>query len=204
MPTGYTAGILNGKIKTFKQFATQCIRAFGGAVHMRDDDWYAAYRPDKVSDYYSKRVEDINKKINVLNKLSDKELIKNQKNELLNDRMKNIKTIVEKKEVNLKLKMFLDQAHQYEPPTPEHIGIKDFMIQQLTDTIDCDGNISYYEEKIKLIDEKLKNIDPIEIRKTFMDDYLDDLTRAQKYLKEEEERVNNRNEWSRQYLESIK
>ena len=37
MPTGYTAGILEGKIKTFPEFAKICMRAFGAAIHMRDN-----------------------------------------------------------------------------------------------------------------------------------------------------------------------
>lgn len=43
MPTGYTAGILNGTIKTFKEFATKCSRAF--MIHMRDEAHDAPYTP---------------------------------------------------------------------------------------------------------------------------------------------------------------
>ena len=35
MPTGYTAGILEGE--TFEQYALQCAKAFGALVMMRDE-----------------------------------------------------------------------------------------------------------------------------------------------------------------------
>ena len=52
MPTGYTNGILNGEIKTFDEFAKQCIRAFGAAIHMRDDDFNKEYEKRKPDNYY--------------------------------------------------------------------------------------------------------------------------------------------------------
>lgn len=203
MATGYTTGILNGKIKTFKQFATQCIRAFGGAIHMRDDDLDAPYRPDKVGDYYHEQIKEINKKIEKLKKLSDKELINNRKKELIEDRNGYTKEIEEKKQNLLKLQEFLEQAQQYEAPTLKHVGIKEFMIQQLTDTIKWDTDASYYEKELKRVDEELENIDPVQLRKSMMEMYQEDLERSEKRLKEEEEQVNNRNEWAKQYFESL-
>ena len=34
MPTGYTAALYEGKNQTFKEFATQCARAFGACIDM--------------------------------------------------------------------------------------------------------------------------------------------------------------------------
>lgn len=203
MSTGYTAGILNGKIKSFKQFATQCIRAFGGAIHMRDDDWDAPYRPDKVSDHYPNLIKEINKKIEKLNNMSDKELIRLRKKELIEQKKRYQEYVEERMEARLKLNRFLDDAKKYTPPTPEHEGIKNFMIEQLTDTIGWDGDPSYYEKQIGELDKILENLDPVEIKNELMEDYLQDLERNKKHLAEEEARVNQRNEWSRQYLESL-
>jgi hypothetical protein len=62
MPTGYTAGILDGKINTFPEFATECMKAFGACIHMRDDDISTTYRPRKVDDYYIKKIKEIKRK----------------------------------------------------------------------------------------------------------------------------------------------
>lgn len=203
MGTGYTNGILNGDIKSFKQFATQCIRAFGGAIHMRDDAWNAEYRPDVVDDYYIKQANEYKTKIKKLQKMSDKEILVSKRKELTEDRDRYLKYINERKENFKKLQEYLDQAKQYEPPTPEHEGIKEFMIQQLTDTIKWDSDTSYFENELKNINEELEHIDPIQIRKTMIQMYQEDIERSEKRYKEEEERINNRNEWARQYLESL-
>ena len=44
MPTGFTAGILDGKINSFREFALVCVRAFGAAAHMRDDGLNIEYK----------------------------------------------------------------------------------------------------------------------------------------------------------------
>ena len=43
MPTGYTAGIIDGKTETFQDFAKQCMRAFGVTIHMRDENMDKGY-----------------------------------------------------------------------------------------------------------------------------------------------------------------
>lgn len=204
MPTGYTSGILSGKITNFQQFAKQCLRAFGAAIHMRDDDWNAPYKPDKISSYYPEQIKEVNKNIQKLNKTTDKELIEVHKKSLIKDKIRYNEIIAEKKQTIVKLSEYLEQAKQYEPPTSEHQGIKNFMIQQLSDTISSDGNTSYYEERLAEVDIDLENIDPIEIRKSMMENYLEDLKRYEKNLKEDQDRVNDRNEWARKYLESLK
>lgn len=204
MGTGYTAGILNGSIKTFKQFATQCIRAFGGAIHMRDDDWDAPYRPDEVDEHYVEQVKECEEKIEKLSKLSNDELIEMRKNDLIDDKNRYLKYIKDKEEAKIKLEVFLAEANNYVPPTSEHQGIKDFMIQQLTDTIKWDGDASYYEKEVEKLNKSLENIDPYQVRKELMEDAIEDLSRQKRYLAEEVSRVNSRNEWSKQYLESLK
>lgn len=52
MPTGYTAGILDGEINTFEEFAKTCMRAFGATIHMRDEPLSKTYEPEKTSDYH--------------------------------------------------------------------------------------------------------------------------------------------------------
>lgn len=39
MPTGYTAAVGSGEIKTLKQFALQCARGMGACITMRDAPW---------------------------------------------------------------------------------------------------------------------------------------------------------------------
>jgi len=57
MPTGYTAGIINGETETFQDFAKDCMRAFGATMHMRDDDMDKDYVPRTPSDYHTKQIQ---------------------------------------------------------------------------------------------------------------------------------------------------
>ena len=82
MPTGYTAGILDGKITTFPQFAKQCMRAFGATIHMRDDDMDAEITPRTPSDYYSKEIEKAKQLLKDAETFSDEVIVKNRKEEL--------------------------------------------------------------------------------------------------------------------------
>ena len=63
MPTGYTAEILNGEIKTFPEFAKKCARAFGAMIHMRDDSLDATYKK-KRAQFLSQRTNERNKRRN--------------------------------------------------------------------------------------------------------------------------------------------
>lgn len=79
MPTGYTEGIMNGKITTFPQFAKLCMRAFGATIHLRDESLDSEYEPRVPSDYHSKEIERAKKNIIDAKKLSDEEIIDSKK-----------------------------------------------------------------------------------------------------------------------------
>ncbi len=61
MPTGYTAGIIDGTTTTFQQFAKQCIRNFGATIHMRDEPSDVEYIERIPSDFHTKAIEEANK-----------------------------------------------------------------------------------------------------------------------------------------------
>src|SRR5688572_13460567 len=82
MPTGYTAGILSGETKSFKQFAIDCMRAFGATIHMRDEPMDKPYEPRTPSEYYSKRIGELKKQISDLTSTRDFDLIGIERGEL--------------------------------------------------------------------------------------------------------------------------
>ncbi len=151
MPTGYTAGILDGKITTFPQFAKQCMRNFGAVMHMRDDDFYAEYTPRIPGDYHSKAIETYKIELQKAQLMTDEEIINTEKQRLSKDRIYHSSKISEIKEQREKLIFFLNKAREFTPPTPEHEGIKRFMIDQLESTIDMDGNDKYHIKSLNQI-----------------------------------------------------
>ena len=67
MPTGYTQMILDGKVKTPKEFLHLCLRNFGVCICMRDDsfdvdmDYWCLLKHSIVVYQFSKEVRDTNR-----------------------------------------------------------------------------------------------------------------------------------------------
>ncbi|MCK9447138.1 hypothetical protein M0Q50_09830 [bacterium] len=195
MPTGYTCGILDGSIKDFKEFATVCMRAFGATIHMRDDDLTKSYEPRIPSDYYKRSLDDSIKKLKNINKLTDDEIVEEEKKSLEKYIIDYNKYIIEKKNNKKLLSNFLKEAYEFEPPTEEHVEFRNFMIDQIQKTIVGDCNYKYYEKEIAIITERLNNIDPIELRNKKIEFLNEDIIRAKQSYQEEIDRCNLSNNW---------
>jgi hypothetical protein len=164
MPTGYTAGILDGKTKTFKEYAMNCARNFGATMHMRDKPFDAPYEAPEPSDYHPKRIAETNELLLSLEKLSDQDIISRERADLLKSKDAYEKGRKETEENSLKLKAFLEEAINFNPPTKEHEDLSNFMCKQLHDTINFDGSTRFYDEKLVEIDTQLKTLNAEDIR----------------------------------------
>lgn len=205
MPTGYTAGIIDGEITTFEQFAKQCARAFGATVHMRDDDMKAPYVKREPSDYHSKAIAVAEQQYNESKTIPDAELIANKKAELLKSRAYHVEALEKSKVGYERMNAILQRAYAYEPPTPEHDGIKSFMIQQLTETIkhDFEWSDKYHNGKLKEIDEALKSINPESVRREMASSAIKNIAYHEKEYNQEVLRCNESNQWVDLFFKSI-
>ena len=203
MPTGYTNGILNGEIKTFDEFAKQCIRAFGAAIHMRDDDFNKEYEKRKPDNYYINSLNTAKEKLEKIKKASDNDIIKKHTKELKAYRktyIEKIKVIKKDKEL---LESFLNKAENFTPPTSEHENFKKFMIQQLQETIKYDYNSYYYEQELHDVNERLNNINANDIRDNLVKRYEKDILYYTEGYEKEVENCNTSNEWVDTLLNSL-
>jgi hypothetical protein len=203
MPTGYTAGIIDGDITTFKQFATLCMRNFGATVHMRDDDMDAEYKPRVPSTYHAEAIEEAKLKLWDMENLTDEELIEQEIKSLNESKQYAVESIKKSKETRAKLEAMLEEVMKFKPPTPDHVGAWEFMIQQIKDTIQWDCDTKYSEESIVRAEVALESIDPDEIRGSVKANALEDIARHEKGLAEEIKRCNEANEWVKQFLKAI-
>ena len=73
MPTGYTAGVQDGTVTDFSEFALQCARNFGALVTMRDDPWSTPI-PERfeASEYARTAVVEAQQKLDEFHKLTVK------------------------------------------------------------------------------------------------------------------------------------
>lgn len=142
MPTGYTADIANKEV-TFPEFALNCARAFGATITMRDDSMDTPIPEEfKPSDYHSKNLVRLKDELSKLESISA-EGAKNLAKEEHQEALKNHQEFINKRqELAKKYNVLLEQAQAWEPPTPEHIGLKDFMVKQLQQSLDFDCDIS--------------------------------------------------------------
>jgi len=193
MPTGYTAEVVDGKITEFKDFALRCARAFGAMIEMRDDALDTPipeeFKPDL---YYSNRLKDAVSEHEDLLYLTSDEIIHRAKKEYQEDLKAYHESNKKVEETNRRIDSMLDKVEAWNPPSPDHQGMKKFM-----------------KEQLKMSREEMWRDVPKEL--VPQDWYNKELNRVIKNIKyfqeemnKEEERIKSRNKWLKELRESLK
>lgn len=203
MPTGYTAGIVDGTTKDFKEYATHCMRNFGATMHMRDEPWDKEWEPAKPSDYHIKEIEKAKKRLADAQTLSLEELAQERGEQLEKDKEYHLNKIAEKQIIVDRLRGFLSDAEKFNPPTEEHLGVKRFMIQQIEETIKFDGSDKYHREALERIDAELKDLQPEKIKADFIEYAEKDLKYHETEYKKDVKRCEDSNRWVEQFLQAL-
>ena len=203
MPTGYTAGILNCTVTTFPQFAKLCMRAFGATIHLRDEGLNTEYKPRVPSDYHLEAIKGAEQLIIDAQKLTDDEIVDIRKKELEGSKKYYLEAIEKAKKAAIEMDKMLSDVLKWQPPTPDHIGIKDFMIEQIVKTIDFDCKTDYHDKKLIKIESQLLNTDASEIRKQMIEQAERDLAYHREENLKEIQRCEQSNKWVTDLLSSL-
>jgi hypothetical protein len=194
MATGYTYPVKDGKITEFREFALQCSRAFGALIHMREDSMSSELTFPEVDDYHVKGLAKAKRDLKDLETVSIREAEKRAEADHQRALDAN-REIAKVRKLNLqRYEAMLEQVRAWTPPTKEHQGLKDFMVQQLVDSIKWD--VDYLTEPQKksgagwLADAVKAAEDSIAYH-------------TEKYA-EEVKRIGERREWILQLQESLK
>lgn len=142
MPTGYTAGVVDGTIADFPTFALQCARAFGALILMRDDPMGAAI-PDafQPSDYHTTAADAARRELDAVLALTYAEVCQRARDEY-DGAMARWREYEERTELErARIVAMMAETKAWEPPTPDHCEMKTFMLQQLTETLKWDGRV---------------------------------------------------------------
>ncbi len=195
MPTGYTSSIKDGI--TFERFILNCARAFGATITMRDKPANAEI-PDefKPTDYHTKELAELQVELENVKAMTVEAAIIRVKAEYAEKIAYYEQQIKECNDLKQKYSDMLIEAKKWEPPSADHQGLKDFMIQQISSSIDFDCSTEYYE----------KPIDPQTgeqwlLKKT--QQLLKDIAYHKKEHQAEVERVNWRNKWVKELRGSL-
>jgi len=143
MPTGYTAAIADGI--SFNDFIMKCARAMGACIMMRDESVDAEI-PQKFepSDYHKKALETTSLELKSLDGMTKKKATELAGQDYKKEVADIQKAIEKKNELKIKYKVMLIQIRGWNPPTPDHVGLKDFMIQQIESSIDYDCDNTFW------------------------------------------------------------
>ena len=151
MPTGYTSQIADGV--SFRQFALSCARNFGAAIALRDEDSGVLPNPENVkfnsgNNYHEEQLtKAIAEKARLLSLTKDElcaDFLKWRENTIKESE----KTISQKRELRQKYEKMYEKVSNWSPPTGEHFNMKDFMLEQIADSIEFDCDEKYYHERI--------------------------------------------------------
>lgn len=198
MPTGYTAKIADGQ--TFEEFILSCARAFGALVEMRDEPADAPIPEEfKPSAYHTTQIGVARAKMEEIRtmRLSTGERMAKQAFEAETEYHE--KRIREARELQAKYEAVLERVREWVPPTPDHVGLKDFMVKQIVSSIlfDCTSTIDYYS----------KNTPVLLTGEQWMAKTAEEAQRRLAYHREElakeVERVDSRNAWVRALRDSL-
>lgn len=141
MPSGYTSDLYEGKDVTFAEFVLTCARAMGASILLRDESLDVLPTEENVgysTEYHHKRLEEAKDFLALLEGMDETQA----NSEALQDYADALERYedyeIKRKAIKERYESMLEHVSAWTPPTTEHEGLKEFMIQQLTESIDFD------------------------------------------------------------------
>lgn len=140
MPSAYTSKLYDGESQSFAEFVLDCARAFGALITLRDSP--DAEIPDEFpadTGYDDRALADARSKLDELSSMSPEAATaaRDAAHAAAVERWtadnERTQALVARYEA------MLEQVRSWEPPTAEHRGLRDFMENQLVESIKFDG-----------------------------------------------------------------
>lgn len=187
MPTGYTALIIEGDGVSFEEFAWSCARPFGALVMMRDDG-PGAKIPERFepTPWHTEKIAEAKARLAAAEAMTDEQAETGAEAAYQEAVAYWTKANTETDQQRARYEEMLRRVIAWEPPTPDHVGMKDFMRTQIEESIrfDCDFG---RETPVRLSGADWRTRE-IELAQR-------DIAYHEKAHREEIERVEGRNAW---------
>jgi len=139
MPSGYTAALYDGKDQSFSEFVLTCARAF--AIGLRDTDMSVVPTEENAvdsTDYNEQSLNRSQERLSDLLAMSGVQIEAEARRDWQRAVNSNARTREEALVRKGRYEAMLDDVNAWVPPTPDHQGLKDFMVEQLTSSIKFD------------------------------------------------------------------
>jgi len=130
MPTGYT-NIIDENDATFEQYVWRCARGMGALIHMRDDDMDADVRMPKPSNFYRDYLKKERAELKRLMSLSVSEAAALVDEEYEKTQEFHRQMNEDDERTNARYDAMRAKVKAWKPPTKDHRGLKEFMLEQL-------------------------------------------------------------------------
>ncbi len=142
MPTGYTAPVVDGDMTSPADFILNCARAFGALVTLRDSP--NAPIPDelKPSTYHAEQAEKAKASLAELAVMPIAEAEEEARRQHRAAVARWQEGKAKSEQVAERLAAMKAAIEAWVPPTADHLGLKDFMLDQLDQTIRFDGTFT--------------------------------------------------------------
>lgn len=197
MPTGYTKVIADDI--TFNDFVMNCARAMGALARKRDEPPDAPI-PDRFepSNYCIEKIAEANLTLVRLSEMTMEEAEQAADAEYKIAILSQVDSIQRNDSLCEKYHTMLEQVNAWNSPSIDHDGFKQFMIEQLTSTIDFDCNSTYHRDNPPY---KLEGVVWLAREAA---NALKDITYQEAQHAKEIERTNARNKWVKELRDSLK
>jgi len=198
MTTGYTM-MLEDENVDFNAFIMSCAKAFGACVTMRDEP-HDKEIPEKFepSDHHSKALAKTNFELVAFLDLPEEDRVTIWNDEHDRARKMREETLEGKVKLHRNYSNMLEKVLAWTPPTGDHKGLKDFMIEQIQTSIDHDCDIKYYDKNPVV---QMNFTEWVEMKKECLED---SIKYHIEHGKKEIDSFNKKNEWIKDLRNSLK
>ena len=195
MPTGYTDKLMS-EGEDFRTFALTCARAFGACIMQREDPMDEPPKKQGRSDYHVNAIKGAQEHLAALRAMTPEQQraqgVALRRKAVDSARASCIKSQAE----NARLDKMASQVQAWVPPTDEHKGLRDFMLEQ----IKISRNDPTWTDKwSREAEEKTPESYFVEA----ISSAVRDIAYHEKELTKEMERNESRNEWIDKLYESL-
>lgn len=133
MPTGYTYPVADGTVTDFNAFVMSCARAFGACIEMRGDPADAPIPEEfKPTRFWADKLANARDKLAKIESMTVVEVADAAAADYQQKMAAHNAYEAERALSDERLDAMLQKVMAWSPPTAEHDGLKNFMIEQLT------------------------------------------------------------------------
>jgi hypothetical protein len=189
MPTGYTCIIHDDpETVTFSDYLHRCVRAFGACIAQKEEGLDAGIKMSEPDTYHERALTEALLKLEELERRTDSEWGEVFFEEREQSLKKKREQYEKQRQVYKAHQNILAQARAWEPPTPDHESLKQFMVSQLAEV----DRVGYPDPEFQFPDFETWKADVLESAQWSVD-----------YHREEAEKSRVRYEKSLAWLEAL-